>query len=276
MLYVPCRFSKNSNTGSPIVRLALLQAGSEAISTRFNLSQDELHYFKANRGPWMRSFYYRSGKNAATALVSGALTALSGWQWWSDGDLIWMISTIVLGLAALKGVATAMNSEPALKFDNERLWVRTAFGSHAVSWKQVYGIALQVITVRRWGIIPVGRREILCISVEGGSFGARRLRVPAASIELPPGGANELVQILRDAQLAAVGAAGVAMAGAGQSGWGVRDEPSKTGVDADAAIARYLASKQASEDAPPSVAAQVQPAASAMPQRPVFGRRQAS
>jgi len=229
----------------------------------------------------MRSFYYRPGKNAATALTSGALAALSAWLWWTDGDILWMISTVGLGLAAMKGLATAMNTEPAVKFDNERLWVRTTVGSHAVSWKQVYGIGLHVMTVRYWGIIPISRREILCISIEGGSFGARRLRVPAASIELPTGGANALVQILREAQLTAIGPAGVAMAGAGKSGWGVpakpaieRDEPSESGFDADAAIARYLASKQAVETAP--VAAHVQAVARANPQRPVFGRRQTS
>lgn len=223
----------------------------------------------------MRSFYYRSRRNAATGLASGVLAALAGWQWWSDGDVIWMVSTVVLGLTALKGIATAMNSEPAVNFDNERLWIRTTFRSYVVTWKQVLGIALQVITVRRWGVIPVGRREVLCISVEGGSFGARRLRIPPASIELPAGGAGALVEILRDARLAAIGSPGVAMAGAGHNGSGVPskskfDEPSESGFDADAAIARYLASKQAEERAP----MRLQSAAPAMPQRPVFGRRQ--
>lgn len=227
----------------------------------------------------MRSFYYRPGRNAAAAMVSGALAALAAWLWWQDGDIVCLISLAVLTLAALKGLANAMNSEPALKFDNERLWVRTTFGSHAVSWKQVFGIALQVTTVRYWGVIPVSRREILCISVEGGSFGARRLRIPAASIELPAGGANALIQILRDAQLAAVGASGVAMAGAGKGGWGVpansmMEKPAESGFDADAAIERYLASKQEAESA--RAPTQVQPAAPAMSQRPVFGRRQAS
>ena len=229
----------------------------------------------------MRSFYYRPGQNALTALVSGLFTALAGALWLKDGDVIWMITTAVLGLAALKSAQNAMSREPAVKFDCGRLWIRTFFGSHSVSWNQVYGIALQVITVRYWGVVPVSRREILCISIEGGSFGARRLRITTSSIELPPGGASALVKILRDAQLAAIGAAGVAMAGAGKNGWGVpsksaieRDEPTGGGFDADAAIARYLASKQASESAP--TAAQMQPPAPVMPQRPVFGRRQAS
>jgi len=85
----------------------------------------------------------------------------------------------------------------------------------------------------------------------------------------------------RSTAATAIGPAGVAMAGAGKSGWGVpakpaieRDEPSESGFDADAAIARYLASKQAVETAP--VAAHVQAVARANPQRPVFGRRQTS
>jgi hypothetical protein len=169
-----------------------------------------------------------------------------------------------------------------VKFDNERLWVRTMFGTQAILWSKVYGIALQVVTIRYWGIIPIGRKETLCVAVEGGPFGARRLRVAASTIELPAGGAPELVQILRHAQLSAVGPAGVAMAGADRTGWGVpsksvveRDETAKSGFDADAAIARYLASKDAAQNAMAAPLPKA-PAAAAAQQRPVFGRRQAS
>lgn len=230
----------------------------------------------------MRSFYYRPGRNAATALVSGALAILAASLWWRDGDIWWLLTLLLCGASATQGAMNAFNTEPALKFDNERLWVRTAFGRKVIPWSKVYGIALQVMTIRYWGIVPISRRETLCIACEGGSFGARRLRVPAAAVELPVGGAQELVQILRDAQLAAVGVTGVAMAGAGRDGWGVpakttmqSEEPSESGFDADAAIARYLASKQVAQNAPAGV--QPQPASpTAMPQRPVFGRRQAS
>jgi hypothetical protein len=63
------------------------------------------------------------------------------------------------------------------------------------------------------------------------------------------------------------------MAGAGKRGWGVNPSPAEqpvSGFDADAALARYLASKepetqkQQPSSAPPSIA---------MPQRPVFGRK---
>jgi len=232
----------------------------------------------------MQSFYYRSGRNAATALISGSLAALTGWQWWIDGDVVWMISAFVLGLAGLKGALNSMNSEPAVKFDGDRLWVRTTFGSRVMTWQQVYGIALQVMTVRYWGVVPIRRVETLCIACEGGAIGAKRLRIPASAIELPIGGAQALVQILRDAQLAAVGRSGVAMAGAGANGWGVTPKPAahsdvqlQTAFDPDAAIARYLASKEATQDAPAAPPTQA-PVATPIPvpQRPVFGRRQAS
>ena len=130
----------------------------------------------------MQSFYYRSGRNAATALISGSLAALTGWQWWTDGDVVWMISAFVLGLAGLKGALNSMNSEPAVKFDGDRLWVRTTFGSRVMTWQQVYGIALQVMTVRYWGVVPIRRVETLCIACEGGAIGAKRLRFPASAI----------------------------------------------------------------------------------------------
>jgi hypothetical protein len=222
----------------------------------------------------MRNFYYRPGRNAATALGSGALAVFAAMQWRSDGDVWWLLTLLVSGAAALKGAVYALNSEPALRFDNERLWVRTTFGSHAFAWNQVYGIALQIITVRRLGIIPIGRREILCIACEGGSFGARRLRVPAAAIELPAGGAPALVEILREAQRAAVSVSGAAMAEPGQESMSAadRDRP-QTDFDADAAIARYLASKEAAQDAPVPVRT---PSLASAPLRPVFGRRQTS
>jgi hypothetical protein len=92
-------------------------------------------------------------------------------------------------------------------------------------------------------------------------------------MRLPAGGAAEVALTLQAAHVAAVGEAGVAMAGAGPRGWGVdrspKDEP-VSDFDADAALARYLASKEPEARQPPAAAS---PATMAMPQRPVFGRK---
>ena len=78
----------------------------------------------------MRSFYFRPGWNAAKALISGVMALWSGWLWSDDGSILWLVSVLFCGAAALKGALNTLNSEPAVKFDNERLWVRT-MGRHS-------------------------------------------------------------------------------------------------------------------------------------------------
>lgn len=225
----------------------------------------------------MRSFYYRPGKNAALALFMGLAALFSARMWWSGGGFFAVAGALLFGAAALKGALNAFNHEPVLRFDRDRLWVRTTFGGvKELAWSEVQRISLEVLTIRYYGIIPMGRTEILCIACDGGAFGTRRLRISASTIQLPVGGAGELTRILQQAQLEAVGAAGVAMAGAGRRGWGVgrADEPETAqaeGFDADAAIARYLAQKEQAGRAGPAPAARPN-----LPQAPVFGRRVSS
>jgi hypothetical protein len=226
----------------------------------------------------MRSFYYRPGKNAVLAIFMAGLALVCGTFWWNGGGgIIALALAALFAAAAVKGALNAMNSEPALKFDGDAVWVRTTFGGvQEVPWREVQRIALEVLTIRYWGFIPIGRTETLCIACDGGSLGTRRLRVSAAAITLPVGGGAGLVHILQQAHLEAVGEAGVAMAGAGKNGWGAssqeqHEEPTAK-FDPDEVVARYLASREAAQpNAGPSVRpAMVQPA---MPPRPVFGRR---
>ena len=109
-------------------------------------------------------------------------------------------------------------------------------------------------------------------------FGAKRLRLSANAIELPPGGAVALVALLQAAHVAAVGVTGVAMKGAGENGWGaapVRPTPEQqAGFDPDAALARYMARKAEGEPEPMAEVSPIAaPAASAMQARPAFGRK---
>lgn len=231
----------------------------------------------------MRSFYYRPGRNAFMALSAAVSAMYMANNWWQDGGTVMLIGVALFGVAAVKAGMNAINTSPALRFDQDRLWIRTAFtGLHELRWSEVHAITLEVYTVRKFGI-PVSRTESIFIRCEGGLFGTRRLGLSANTLQLPGGGAKELLDILKQAHVAAVGIAGVAMAGAGRHGWGVapEGEPAEHSTDVfdpDAAIARYLESKQQpdqAEQAPPSSPPPA-PAAthrSAMPQRPVFGRR---
>jgi len=231
----------------------------------------------------MRSFYFQPGKTAVFALFMGLLAVIIGKLWWSIGGILPLSLALVFSLAAVKLAFDAMSNDPALKFDGKHLWVRKAFGGmDQVPWSEVQGISLEGFTIRYWGIIPLGKTEYLSIACNGGVLGTRRLRVAVGSIALPPGGSGALVHILQLAHVEAVGLAGVAMAGAGRQGWGAAPAASAkeegqedgSGFDADAAIARYLASKDAGGDQPAS--GQAPPARPAMPPRPVFGRRVSS
>lgn len=226
----------------------------------------------------MRKFHYRAGKNAMAALFMGALTIFCAMLWWRSGGFFSLAGFLLFGAGAAKGATDAMSSEPALAFGDEGLRVRTATGVQQVGWKDVQHIGLEVFTYRYWGIIPIAKHENLVIKIDGGLFGAKRLRLSANAIELPPGGAVALVALLQAAHVAAVGVTGVAMKGAGENGWGAapaRPTPEQqAGFDPDAALARYMARKAEGEPEPMAEASPIAaPAASAMPARPAFGRK---
>jgi hypothetical protein len=221
----------------------------------------------------MRVFDYRPDKAAMGAILLAAFAYGSYGVWRSSGSIVLLVFAMMMALGAAKLAYDALNRTPAIRFDRDKLRVRTTFGAVAeIPWCDVHSIKLMVFTMKYAGIFPVGKTEYLEIACEGGMFGAQRFRVPTTTMSLPRGGVQEVALVLQAAHLEAVGAAGVAMAGAGPRGWGVdrspKDEP-VSDFDADAALARYLASKEpeAKQPALPS------PATMAVPQRPVFGRK---
>ena len=223
----------------------------------------------------MRVFDYRPDKAAMGAILLAAFAFGSYGVWSSTGSIVVLIFGMMMAVAAAKLAYDGFNHTPMIRFDRNALWVRTTFGAVAeIPWSEVHSIKLMVFTMKYAGIFPVGKTEYLEIACEGGMFGARRFRVQTTTMRMPRGGAQEVALVLQAAHLEAVGAAGVAMAGAGPRGWGVdrspKDEPASD-FDADAALARYLASKEPESRQPQaSVPA---PLTTAMPQRPVFGRK---
>ena len=221
----------------------------------------------------MRSFYYRQGRSAFAAVFMAALAIAVGRMWRSDGGFLMLAFALLMTLGAAKAALDAMNTKPALKFDRHSLWVRKTWGGvEEVPWREVHDIGIKMLTVRYMGIIPVGRHVYVTITCEGGTFGARRFRVSTTAMGMSPAEGAAVVAALKQAQIEAVGETGAAMAAAGSRGWGVdmSSKPSDLGFDADAAMARYLASKQAGEASPAAAPA---PARPVMPQRPSFGRR---
>jgi hypothetical protein len=221
----------------------------------------------------MRSFYYRQGRSAFAAVFMAALAIAVGRMWRVDGGFVLLAFAVVMTLGAAKASLDAMNTKPALKFDRHALWIRKAWGGvEEVPWRDVHDIAIKMFTVRYMGVVPVRRHVYITITCEGGTFGARRFRVSTTAMGMSPTEGAAVVAALKQAQIEAIGEAGAAMAAAGSRGWGVDMSPkaSEHGFDADAAMARYLASKQAEEPTPAAAPLTARPA---MPQRPSFGRR---
>lgn len=235
----------------------------------------------------MRKFHYRPGKSAFAGLAMAAAALVAGWVWVSSPAATFLPAGVALLCAAgaIKTALDAMSDTPALAFDARGLALRKTWGQVAeVAWHDVQSIGVEVFTLRYWGIIPISKTENLVVKCAGGLFGSRRLRLALRMIDLPAGGAGQLLALLNAAHVAAVGEATAAMAGADrQHGWGAGSagvaarradaaarEEGEGGFNADAALARYLARKEAGAGASPRPEAT---ASAAAPARPVFGRR---
>jgi len=222
----------------------------------------------------MRVYDYRPDKAAMGSAFLAAFAYTSYELWRPSGSVIVLIFGLMMAAGAAKLAYDAFNHTPTIKFDRDTLWVRKAFGGVTeIPWSEVHSIKLMVFTMKYAGLIPVGKHQYLEIACEGGMFGAQRFRVSTETMRLPAAGAQEVALILQAAHVEAVGVAGVAMAGAGKLGWGVDRSPAEqpgSGFDADAALARYLASKEAGQEPQASSPA---PARMSVPQRPVFGRK---
>jgi hypothetical protein len=224
----------------------------------------------------LQKYHYRPGKTTFVALWIGVVGLFSSWIGFNSGGSFWVVIGALCLLAAGKLLMDAMSDKPALAFDAERLQVRTAWGSVAeVHWRAVQHVDIEVMTLRYWGIIPISKNETLLVKCDGGLFGTRRLRLPLKLMDLPSGGSAHLLAMLQSAHMTVVGTGGALMAGAGESSWGTRNAqglasravPAESGFDPDAALARYLARKEAGQEPAAAMPPPVAPA------RPVFGRK---
>ncbi len=214
----------------------------------------------------MTTIRFRPAKLAFAATGSG-LAAL----WFGSsllGEFSWLdaLGAACFGYLTVVMARCALGDRSALKFDEQGITINTYQRSATLRWDEVRDIVIERVTLRWLYLIPVSAKEHIAITTRGGAFSGKRYRLAGSLIELPPGGMMELHSRLCAAKLAATGNAIAAPnpAPASESG---------TEFDPGAAIARYLAAKQAGLIEPtgrPAVPATPIVHASA---RPVFGRR---
>ncbi|MDP9087080.1 MAG: hypothetical protein M3N02_10020, partial [Pseudomonadota bacterium] len=126
----------------------------------------------------MKPIYYRPGKLAGWALLSGATGVFLLWH--NDDASLW--STLV-GLLSLVGAVAAgacgMDPRPALALDGRSLAIRTLFRRKVVDLSDVLLVSVERRSLRLWGIVPMSRRESLVIRVQGGMTGSQRFSLTA-------------------------------------------------------------------------------------------------
>lgn len=205
----------------------------------------------------MHKVNYRPGKLMLSAAASLLIALWLGYGWSPDDNIVWIAGAALFAYLAFASIRTAIGDRPAIAYDARQVIINTLHRSTKHDWQEVGDVAIERQTTRYFGIIPGSKKDFLCIRIGGGS--SRTYRINAALVDLPRGGIEGLHRELAAIRLAAVDAVGSALAS---------DGAPASSFDADAAIARYLAAKQAE----PASAKPPAPAFRA-PQRPTFGRR---
>ena len=212
----------------------------------------------------MKPIYYRPGKLAGWALLSGATGVFLLWH--NDDGSLW--STFV-GLLSLVGAVAAgacgMDPRPALALDGRSLAIRTLFRRKVVDLSDVLLVSVERRSLRLWGIVPMSRRESLVIRVQGGMTGSQRFSLTAGMLALSADGIEGLCHTIKSLRGSAAGG------DPARAAPNAKAEEGGTGFDPDAAIARYLAQKAAAPEAARAAPATIAPRPA--PTRPTFGRR---
>ncbi|MFL6734141.1 MAG: hypothetical protein ACJ8EY_05550 [Sphingomicrobium sp.] len=213
----------------------------------------------------MTVIHYRLAKLGFTALICATGAAV----------LAYVAALGQAGIFALGGAGAlayvaflngrgALGGQPALRWDEHGVSISTLYRSTTLRWDELRDIRTQSLTLRYMGIIPVSRQDFLTFITTGGPFSSKTLKLAGSQLELPAGG----IAGVHSALCAFLSNGAVRPAAPA-----VERPSSETemgGFDPDAAIARYLASKQAES----AVAAPSESPFASAP-RPVFGRRQA-
>ena len=224
----------------------------------------------------MRNFRHRRGRNlfevfAAFVIASGAA---AGWN--SGGSTFLLVPAFVVSLyGAYRGVML-LARDPALAFDDKGIELGRLFRRSNYRWDQV-----REMRAGRWRIdedspislpdwVPA-EREYLELMVPAGPLDLGWIKLRTDMIEMPPGGVDELVQILRAAQVAAIGGRRAAMTRLGVE---AADKPALPEADSvQAERLRRLGLMPDETEAVPECHPEEPVREVFVPQRPVFGRR---
>ena len=227
----------------------------------------------------MRYFRHQRGKIVIEVIAAFLIGSGAGAGAIMSGRLSLVLSAPIVLLYGAFRAFTLLARDPALAFDQHGLQVGRLFRVSKFKWDQ-----LRDVRVGRWRIddsfgtflpswLPL-EREYVELQLSGTTLDSTLLKLRSDLVELPPGGAPELVELVRAAQVAALGGRGAAMT---RLGMDARQQaaaaPAPSGIHAERLQRLGLAEEPEAPLAEP-LAAEAAPVPQAyVPQRPTFGRK---
>ena len=227
----------------------------------------------------MRYFRHQRGKIVIEIIAAFLIGSGAGAGALMSGRLSLVISAPIILLYGAFRAMTLLARDPALGFDQHGLQVGRLFRVSKFTWGQ-----LRDVRVSHWRIdesfgkflpswLPL-EREYVELQLSGTTLDSTLLKLRSDLVELPSGGAAELVELVRAAQVAALGGRGAAMTRLGMDAkQQAAAAPAPSGIHAERLQRLGLVEEP---EAPPAEPFAADPAP--VPQayvrpRPTFGRK---
>ena len=224
----------------------------------------------------MRSFRHRRGRILFEVFAAFLIASGSAAGWLSDGSLFLLVPAVVVTLYGLYRAIMLFARDPALCFDGNGVEIGRLFRTSKYRWDQVREMRAgnwridEDLPIRLPSWVPA-EREYLEFMVPAGPLDVGWLKLRTDMIEMPPGGVHEMVEILRSAQVAAIGGRRAAMTRLGVDPNAQAAAPPPTGVQAERLRRLGLMREETDAVSEPQPEEPVQQPF--VPQRPSFGRR---
>jgi hypothetical protein len=217
----------------------------------------------------MRTFRHRRGRIFFEIFGALFIASIAGARFEEGRAITSLIAAFGLASYALYRAASLFVRNPALAYGDKGVRIGQLLAVRDFGWAEVRDIRETVwkrpyIPFMHW--LPKERHYL-----EIALGGTRSVKLRSDMMELPAGGVKELIQSFRNAQIAALGERGAAMArlGASQS---QRAAAPPSGVQAERLQRLGLGGDEAEDGATEATAPAPMPEANFAP-RPVFGRK---
>jgi hypothetical protein len=144
----------------------------------------------------MHTFQFKQGycahQAARMAFSSLGLVVLS----WHSGQWSTLGAAVLVAGCALVCFRNMMTDAPAFSFDDQNVRINTPFGVNELAWREITAIYMQPVGASMVMTMPFGGTMSICFQSSRRTLTFGRTWLPLGAIDLPPGGASELLETL--------------------------------------------------------------------------------